>query len=177
MGKRGFTLIEMMVVIAIIAVLAAVVAPQAFKAIDKAKYSGTIEDFNSIKTAAAAYYADLGSYPSSCATDALCTTQFCTGEGITGWDGPYLDKWPSGGRLSATSKYTFTNNTAGNGVEFGAAANETFITITNTTAAQLTKLDTSLDGNNGANAGNVQEGDTTATDLMYLIYRSAAIAD
>ena len=55
-----------MVVIAIIAVLSAVVAPQVFRQIAKARVSSTVGFYNSVKTAATAYYADIGQWPPGC---------------------------------------------------------------------------------------------------------------
>ena len=48
----GFTLVELGVVIAIIAILAAVLTPVVFKSIDKAKVARTIADLKAIKQAA-----------------------------------------------------------------------------------------------------------------------------
>ncbi|KAJ51629.1 general secretion pathway protein G [Clostridium tetanomorphum] len=61
--KRGFTLVELLVVIAIIAILAAIIAPNAFKAIEKSKVSRTLSDMKSFKTAALQFYADVGFFP------------------------------------------------------------------------------------------------------------------
>lgn len=52
-----------MVVIAIIATLAAVVAPSAFSSIEKAKASAIVKDVEAIKTAAFIFYADTGVFP------------------------------------------------------------------------------------------------------------------
>jgi len=58
MKKKGFTLIELIVVIAIIGLLAAVIAPNVFRAIEKGKAASTEADYRSIKTGALAYFAD-----------------------------------------------------------------------------------------------------------------------
>jgi len=89
--RKGFTLIELIVVIAIIAILAAVVAPNAFKAIEKGKRSAAIADFKTVKTASMAFYADTGIWPES--RDVILADKASPDE-ITGWDGPYIDKWP-----------------------------------------------------------------------------------
>ena len=62
-NNKGFTLVELLVVIAIIGILAAVVAPNAFRAIEKSKVARTINDMKAFKTAALAFYADVGFFP------------------------------------------------------------------------------------------------------------------
>lgn len=61
--EKGFTLVELLVVIAIIGVLAAVIAPNAFRAVEKSKVSRTLSDLKAFKTAALAFYADVGFFP------------------------------------------------------------------------------------------------------------------
>jgi general secretion pathway protein G len=114
MKLRSFTLVELIVVIAIIAILAAVVTPNAFRAIEKAKVSKAIADIRSIKNAAEIFHADVGLYPGSQWGD---MSQYgdhfspaAYGEGfvsppishdgnsfaskrISNWNGPYLEKW------------------------------------------------------------------------------------
>jgi type II secretion system protein G len=140
MVRKGFTLIELIVVIAIIAVLAAIIAPNAFRAIEKAKISASEADFKTVKTAAMAFYADVGDWPETgCEERLIANTNIpsganqCIGFGAAGtaapnWDGPYLEQWPTtcrwGGtaQTSATliSTFTFVNtqqisdNAAGN---------------------------------------------------------------
>ena len=93
----GFTLVELGVVIAIIAILAAVLTPVVFKSIDKAKVARTIADLKAIKQAATAIYIDLSVFPQEGA--------WCAGAGFVNiagvpaayqakWSGPYLEKWP-----------------------------------------------------------------------------------
>jgi len=61
--RRAFTLIELVVVIAIIAILAAIITPNAFRAIKKAQVSKTVADMKAIKNALLTYYADTGKFP------------------------------------------------------------------------------------------------------------------
>ncbi|MFH1362772.1 MAG: type II secretion system protein GspG, partial [Candidatus Omnitrophota bacterium] len=89
------------VVIAIIAILAAIIAPNAFKAIEKAKISKAAGDMKTIKAAALAYYVDTGKWPLQGVGGVVRGTGagFLTdddgnGVQIVGWDGPYLEKWP-----------------------------------------------------------------------------------
>ena len=61
-GQKGFTLIELMIVIAIIGILAAIAIPQ-FAAYRERGYIASMQaDLNSIRIAEEAYYVDEGTY-------------------------------------------------------------------------------------------------------------------
>jgi len=63
MKSKGFTLIELMVVVAIIGILAASTAPTVTGLIDKAKRAKAVSEIRSIATAALAYKDDNGVWP------------------------------------------------------------------------------------------------------------------
>ncbi|OFW35746.1 MAG: hypothetical protein A2074_08370 [Candidatus Aquicultor primus] len=78
MRKKGFTLIELMVVIAIIGVLSSVLAPQIFKQINKGRQSAVVSFYNNLKTATSSYYADTEQWPATGATGIGCLTALHT---------------------------------------------------------------------------------------------------
>lgn len=59
--QKGFTLVELLIVIAIIAVLAAVIAPVAVGALEKSKNTALVANVKSIQTAELSYFAAEGS--------------------------------------------------------------------------------------------------------------------
>jgi len=61
--KQGFTLIEMIGVLAVIAILAAVLIPKVFEAINNSRINNSAMTCNTAKTALVDHYAKFGSIP------------------------------------------------------------------------------------------------------------------
>ena len=64
-SERGITLIEMLVVVTIIALFAALVAPRMLGQADKAKRTQAHAQINSFMTALGAYKLDTGTFPTT----------------------------------------------------------------------------------------------------------------
>jgi general secretion pathway protein G len=73
----GFTLIELMVVLSIIALLLTLAVPRYFGSIDKSKEAVLRENLNQMRDAISRYYADKGKYPES--LDALSAEKYLRG--------------------------------------------------------------------------------------------------
>jgi type IV pilus assembly protein PilA len=63
LNKKGFTLIELMIVIAIIGILAAIAIPQFAAYRQKSYNSAGQSDLRNVKTNLEAFYADYQAYP------------------------------------------------------------------------------------------------------------------
>src|SRR6266704_1896316 len=59
-ARKGFTLIEMIGVLAVIAILASLLIPKIFNAINNARVNNAIVSYNTVKTAVADHYAKYG---------------------------------------------------------------------------------------------------------------------
>ena len=62
-GKKGFTLVELMIVVAIIGILAAIAIPQFAKYRARAYNSAALSDLRNLKTDLEGYYAEWQEYP------------------------------------------------------------------------------------------------------------------
>ncbi|MEM7077058.1 MAG: prepilin-type N-terminal cleavage/methylation domain-containing protein [Pseudomonadota bacterium] len=97
MQKRtthGFTLMEVIGVLAVIAIIASIAAPQIFQAIKDARLTGTLQQANDLRTAVARYYKDTGRWPTHYPTSNTATVHqlMRNGANVNGWDGPYLEQ-------------------------------------------------------------------------------------
>jgi len=106
--SKGFTLVELLIVMVILGLLSAIVAPRMFSKVSSAKTGTAKAQMQVIATALDSYRLDLGDYPKS--LDLLVTSD------IEYWDGPYfpkaipLDPWKN-----AYVYNTNTNDNTGEG--------------------------------------------------------------
>jgi general secretion pathway protein G len=90
-GQKGFTLIEIMVVIVILGLLAAIVAPSVMDRPDQARAIRVAQDVKGIESALKLYRLDNFGYPQSGqGLQALIQAP----AGLKTWKGPYLDAMP-----------------------------------------------------------------------------------
>jgi prepilin-type N-terminal cleavage/methylation domain-containing protein len=79
-AKRAFTLIEMIGVLAVIAILAALLIPKIFEAINNARVNNALVSYNTVKTAVMDHYAKYGGI------DRSTNNVILVGTGLTAYD-------------------------------------------------------------------------------------------
>ena len=94
-NRRGFTLIEIMVVIVILAILAAVIAPRLIGRVDESKVTEGKVQIRNFETALKMYKLDNGTYPT--------TSQSLTALVVKPKTNPVPKKWHKGGYLEKKS--------------------------------------------------------------------------
>lgn len=83
----GFTLVELLVVMVIVGLLAAIVTPMVYQHVAPAKNTAVRGQMKSFMTALDNYYIDVGRFPS---TKEGLTALRVKPSGVQGWRGPYL---------------------------------------------------------------------------------------
>jgi general secretion pathway protein G len=89
--QRGFTLIEIMVVMVIIAMLAALIGPRVMNALSGSKVKASRIQIENLANAIDTFHLDVGRYPSQ-AEGLQVLIINPTDKPITNWRGPYLKK-------------------------------------------------------------------------------------
>lgn len=96
-AQNGFTLMEMIGVIAVIAILGSMATPMIFEAIRNARITAFAADVNTARTAVAQFYQDTGRFPVLHRPDSTTDGERilfvnATNSPISGWDGPYIEQ-------------------------------------------------------------------------------------
>ncbi len=114
--RRGFTLVELLVVIVVLAVLAAIVLPKFMDSSTRSRESALKSDLRLLRNAVAIFHTDTGTYPSTlaglAATSAVAQGLDKAGVAAsivaTDWHGPYVQSVPN----DPVSGSAFTYGTA-----------------------------------------------------------------
>jgi len=156
--RRSFTLIELMVVVAVIGILAAMLVPGVSNLIEKARIARAESELKNFQTACAAVYADVGYYPRDVGPNTdpgLVSIARVPASLRSNWNGPYLRRWPLnpwGGRYD----YQGWNYAPFN--FDGTAGNENLISIYDFPQPTIqSKIDSELD-DGSATSGTIRYG-------------------
>ena len=88
-GERGFTLLELLVVLAIMGMLAAIIAPQVIKYLGTSRTQTAKVQINNIVSALELFRLDVGRYPTQQESLGALVAAPST---APNWNGPYLKK-------------------------------------------------------------------------------------
>lgn len=98
-NQKGFTMVELIVIVAVIAILGGILTPMVIKEIGKSKITRASADMEAVSTAFTQYYVDTGFWPEkydgSKNRRAALRAYDCfydNTKNLSGWDGPYLEK-------------------------------------------------------------------------------------
>jgi general secretion pathway protein G len=86
-GERGFTLLELLVVLAVLGLLIGLVAPAALRQLGSAKHKVAQQSIERLGGVLDIYKLDVGTYPT---TDQGLQSLITRPPGVARWNGPYL---------------------------------------------------------------------------------------
>lgn len=167
--RRGFTLPEVLVTLAIVATLAAVLMPALNNQLSKGDAGRLTSDLVAIQTAVGAFTSDVRRYPGN--IDDLKTKPVSTEDDILGndfgavlvakWRGPYLSKDLTGGGMptgyGATISGIFTKDTLYNDINYLK------ISVGPITEAEFNNIDQIIDESANSSTGQLRFTGTAAS--------------
>lgn len=89
-GREGYSLLEILVVLAIIALIAAVVGPRLFAQLDRSKTQTARLQIRALEAALQTMRLDIGRLPTE--QEGLQLLMQADANQVPGWSGPYLDQ-------------------------------------------------------------------------------------
>jgi general secretion pathway protein G len=108
--RSGFTLVELLVVIVVLAVLAAIVLPKFVNSGARSRESALKADLRELRNAISAFQVDTGKYPNTLADLAETDKTKVRGAdgavvSASGWHGPYVESVPTDPVTGGAFKY------------------------------------------------------------------------
>ena len=169
MGRKGFTVIELMIVIATIAVLAAILLPKVTSMVEKRKTARLYDEVSKVSMALTQFYKDCGTYPKDNAVGLLWNKSWATASNVqsgvdpsTCWHGPYIDTLPPNQLSYFDSPFgsnaTCTIVTNGGDINGNGNTTDIYVQCKNIPQTAADLLDAKIDGG----ATNFKSGDLLA---------------
>lgn len=171
-GRRGMTLMEVLIAIAILAIIAAVVIPTSAGQLRQGHSAALANQLTNLRQAIANYRENVGAYPASLAQlttqpvagdDDACGANLSNAE-LNAWRGPYVNQnivaaMPVGNALISTALIRTTVSGTTGDLQIEATGVDNDIALA---------LEQQFDGNNNLAAGNITW--TTASNGRLLLH-------
>ncbi len=182
--ERGYTLTEIIVAVAVIAILAGAMTPLIFKQIERSRTARARQDLDVIKAAFTQYYADTQYWPCGWdpSTDDNVHGNFAVfrclyeDDGNNGWDGPYLNE--SAGKVNGHYRAAVRQNGEWTGiVDPWGRPYRVFEANVSTQGAEYGTVVVYSRGKNGqvdTTDANLLAGIASGDDVVVIVTRKAA---
>ncbi|MBI5361969.1 MAG: prepilin-type N-terminal cleavage/methylation domain-containing protein [Planctomycetes bacterium] len=179
--SAGFSLLEIVIAVAVIAMIAGVVVMRSRSVLDKGRSTKVIELVNTLKKACITYHSDTGQLPWEYSGYDAANRKLSGTQTVAGWQGPYLEsplastQNPYGGSLHMYATPAVNGNTGfdtdGDGTN-DVTASACTLWMSGITQANAQALDAAIDGSlagTWSSAGKVK-WDSTNSYLFILLY-------
>ena len=165
--QKGFTLTELLLVIAIIGALAGIILASITKAREKAQIAKTVIEVKELSKSIYQYYIDTSVYP-VCGSPCDATTDPLLNDlGVSGWDGPYATIYnkthPWGGAFSTADDVDLD----GGGDDYVIILNDDSPGSAEVVSDALIPLEAMLDIDNILDDGDLSTGNVRGNALGF----------